>query len=120
MKKIILIACVLLTINVFAQKNNSIVSSSFSGQFVITTDTKSYYCNFGGPTFNIALSKQIKLSVGMFPSLRFKSEISKPIVTPTLGAGIQLTFKKIVFSLPCYYQASNANWYLSGGVGLKL
>jgi hypothetical protein len=115
-KYVMLFSVIFIFNNIFAQNK---ISSSFSGQFFASTDLKALYVNFGGPMIKYK-AKKINIGVGMFPSLRFKSDKTKSIVTPTLGAGLQLEIRKIVIGMPAYYIAANNNWYISVGVGIKL
>jgi hypothetical protein len=115
-KLIIILAMLFLTISTIAQNK---ISSSFSGQIFASTDLKAMYLNFGGPMIKYK-AKKINIGFGMFPSLRFKNEAPKSVVTPSLGAGLQIEIKKFVIGLPAYYVTANNNWYLSAGVGIKL
>jgi hypothetical protein len=115
-KYLILFVLIFIYNNILAQKK---ISSSFSGQIFASTDLKALYVNFGGPMIKYK-AKKISIGLGMFPSLRFKTDKPKSIVTPTLGTGIQLEIKKIVIGMPAYYVAANNSWYISVGFGLKL
>ena len=90
--------------------------TNWKGQVAVTTDGKAFYTNFGGPGVRLGIKENFGISVNMFPSLKFKEEVGKTLISPTLGAGFQLYFKKhFVISIPIYYQITK--WQPSFGIG---
>jgi hypothetical protein len=84
------------------------------------------YLNFTGP--NISWQKgQSKVLLGMLPSLRYKVDQGATVnarIYPTLGAGLTYSYQRFVFQVPLYYNpktpASNGNWQIGCGLGIKL
>ncbi|WP_338766340.1 hypothetical protein WAF17_03580 [Bernardetia sp. ABR2-2B] len=90
--------------------------TNWKGQIAVTTDGEAFYTNFGGPGIRLGIKKSFGISINMFPSLKFKEEVGKTLISPTLGAGFQLYFKKhFVISIPIYYQVTK--WQPSFGIG---
>lgn len=97
-------------------KTPTIKVNNWKGQIAITTDGKVFYTNFGGPGIRLGIRENFGVSINMFPSLRFKKEIGKTLISPMLGAGFQIYFKKhFVISIPIYYQVTK--WQPSFGIG---
>lgn len=120
MKKIfLLISLTIFCTVIFAQANKSVSSSSLSGQFLISYDGSALYANMGGPNVTYTINKNTKISLCMFPSLRIIEDAVKPTVTPILGTGISMQYKKLVIGLPCYYIQSDNKWNISFGLGYK-
>ncbi|MEN9995192.1 MAG: hypothetical protein RL762_1849 [Bacteroidota bacterium] len=84
------------------------------------------YLNFVGP--NISWQKgQSKVLLGMLPSLRYKIDQGATVnarIYPALGAGLSYSYQRFVFQVPLYYNtktaASNGNWQIGCGLGIKL
>jgi hypothetical protein len=90
--------------------------------------SESVFLNFGGPGLRLEYGK-FGISYFMFPSLRyFHGNVddntnpyrTKSSVTPILGTGLQLSYKKIAVVLPMYYLPNNNVWIMSVGLGYKL
>ena len=95
------------------------VDWKMGGQFVVSTDGESMFTNMGGPNVKIEC-KKIAFTVSMYPSLRFAfKDRPKPLVTPTLGAGAQLTIHRFILAMPCYYLANKQRWTMTLGIGYK-
>ncbi len=101
-----------------AQKKE-MTSASVMGSVMVSTDGESVFYNMGGP--GIKFTKD-KLSIGfnMLPSLRFFKDDPRPLVTPLLGAGLIIGYKRFIIGMPVYYLAAKTTWIISGGVGVKL
>jgi hypothetical protein len=109
---------------VAAQDTLSAKQRSFrmEGQFVTSTDGQSVFINAGGPALKFHFEK-FAFSINMMPSLRFREEAHKPLVTPILGCGPQFYFlkeKRFILSFPCYYYASSQTWTFTAGLGYLL
>jgi len=90
--------------------------------------SESAFINFGGPGVKLELGK-LGISYFMIPSLRYfhgnindatNTYRTKTAVTPILGTGVQLSYKKISIIMPMYYLPNNNVWILSTGLGFKL
>ena len=65
--------------------------------------------------------------LGMLPSLRIKEDHSSgtknSMITPNLGAGFAVIYRKMVFQLPFYYNAKtavqNGKWEMGVGLGYR-
>ncbi len=82
------------------------------------TSQSSLFINFGGP--GIRLEHGIYgISFNMFPSIRYYNKK----FTPILGAGMQISYRKISVVAPMYYVLSprtkNNIWIISFGLGYK-
>ncbi len=93
----------------------------FDGQVAILTDGESVFMNFGGPGIRMK-SGSWAVSANMLPSLRFYEDPKKinTLLTPSLGAGLQLYYKRLILCGAGYYLQNRGQWTLTGGVGFKL
>lgn len=120
MKKILLLLTLIAAYSIsFSQTNKPVGTSSLSGQFLASYDGSTLYFNMGGPNITYTINKNTKLSLCMLPSLRIIEDPVKPMITPILGSGITMQYKKFVIGLPCYYIQSDNKWKLSFGIGYK-
>ena len=111
-----LILCIAST-GVFAQKTNA--KAGFSGMLMAATDGRSVYVNLGGP--GVKWSKEEwSAGVYMLPTLRLRDDKPRPLVTPTLGAGVIIGYCKLLFGIPVYYSAADLKWKVAFGLGVKL
>ncbi|AYZ11182.1 hypothetical protein EGY05_04255 [Chryseobacterium arthrosphaerae] len=109
----------------FSQETDSKIKVSFfEGIAVAGYVDHGAFLNFTGP--NISLKhKNIKYIAGMLPSLRIREDRSSGTrnspVTPTLGAGFTIVYRKIVLQIPVYYNTKtpdqNGSWKIGAGVG---
>ena len=98
------------------QNTPKIKVTNWKGQLAVTTDGEAFYTNFGGPGIKLGIKENFGISVNMFPSLKFKEEEGKSLISPTLGAGFQIYIKKhFVISMPIYYQVTR--WKPAFGIG---
>lgn len=97
---------------------------SFDGQIVVATNGDAVFTNFGGPGLRMKPSKSLAFAINMLPSLSFIENAPRPLVTPTLGVGFQLSYKQFILCLPLYYVApkgsSVQNWTMAFGIGYRL
>lgn len=121
------------TVSLFAQhtpKEKPKVSMKSVGSISASyhAGSESAFLNFGGPGVRLDYGK-FGISYHMFPSLRyFHGDITdqtnpyrvKTEITPMLGTGLQLQYKKLAIVLPMYYFPSNNVWIVSAGLGYKL
>lgn len=100
---------------------------AFDGVLIAGYVDNGGFLNFAGP--NIAYKKgSTRVSLGMLPSLRYKKDPSTTTtnssVFPALGVGLTLTYRKLAFQLPCYYNpktsTANGAWFLGAGIGWRL
>lgn len=81
------------------------------------------FINFIGPNISFK-NKNLKLMLGMLPSLRIKQDRSEgtrnSAVMPTLGAGVTVVYRKFALQVPVYYNTKTASldgaW--KAGIGL--
>lgn len=109
----------------FSQETGSKIKVSFfEGIAVAGYVDHGAFLNFTGP--NISLKhKNIKYIAGMLPSLKIREDRSSGTrnspVTPTLGAGLTMVYRKIVLQIPVYYNTKtpdqNGSWKIGAGVG---
>ena len=86
---------------------------------MISTDGESAFFTMGGP--GIKLSREgWHLGVYMLPSLRYKKDATAPDITPILGTGLVMGYKRIVLSIPFYYLSATKEWSVAAGIGVKL
>ncbi|MCD9853132.1 hypothetical protein LUD75_00320 [Epilithonimonas sp. JDS] len=127
MKKLIGFALLFISILNFAQEKDSKVNVSFfDGIAVAGYVDKGAFLNFTGPNVNF-VHHQTKFMLGMLPSVRIKEDNSSTtknsIVTPNLGMGITVAYKKLAIQIPLYYNAKTATadgkWKMGIGVGYR-
>lgn len=83
------------------------------GQIALITDLDAVYLNFGGPGVRLTVG-DFSFSFNMLPSLRFSGER----VIPTLGAGTQFFYKRLIVLVPFYY--IEQKWRVAGGIGYRI
>jgi len=131
LQKMVLGCCMLMLgyTNLCAQTNETTINKLQLGLYdgIIATGYVDHgaYLNFTGPNINYSF-KQLKLIVGMLPTLRIKEDqatVKNALVTPTLGMGLTLAYKKLVIQWPFYYNAKtstvNGNWKMGVGIGYR-
>ncbi len=100
-----------------------IKASFFDGIAVAGYAYHGAFVNFTGPNISFK-KKDLKVMVGMLPSLRIKEDRSEGTrnspVMPILGAGAIIVYKKLALQVPVYYNAktSSANGAWKAGIGL--
>jgi hypothetical protein len=97
--------------------------SSFTTQFLISTDLESVYFNYIGAGTKYS-NKYTAFSVTVFPSLRFykdrpigNSVKAKPFITPGLAVGLLVQHKKLLIGTPAFYSGSESRWHFTIGMG---
>ncbi|KMQ69339.1 hypothetical protein ACM39_04440 [Chryseobacterium sp. FH2] len=124
MKKLLYAAGILISGLCFSQETDSkITASFFDGIAVAGYVDHGAFINFTGP--NVSLRhKDFKFILGMLPSLRIKEDKSEgtknSAVTPNLGAGFTVVYKKIALQVPMYYnpKTSSQDGKWKTGIGL--
>jgi len=101
-----------------AQKTNTI-SATITGSAVVSTDGKSVFFNMGGPGIRVA-KKDWMASINLLPSLRFFEDQPRPFVTPILGTGVFIGYKRFIVAVPLYYLSARSEWIVTAGIGVKL
>jgi len=64
--------------------------------------------------------KKIAWGFGMYPSLRFWEDAPRTFVTPSLGFGAFIQYKKVSLITPIYYNSPKNEWIPSVGLAYKL
>jgi len=127
MKKLIGFALLFISIFNFAQENSSKVNVSFfDGIAVAGYVDNGAFLNFTGPSVSF-VKNQSKVMFGMLPSIRIKEDRSNStknsIITPNLGMGITVAYKKLALQIPLYYNAKTSaedgKWKVGIGVGYR-
>lgn len=84
------------------------------------------FLNLLGPSVSIS-ARNTKFSIGMLPSLRFKTDNKIPrntFVTTGLGLGVTYNYKHWAIQLPVFYNPKtaidNGKWKIGLGMGLRL
>lgn len=121
MSRILLLFAVFFLTNSYSllAQNKEVVSASITGSIMVSTDGESVYYNMGGPGIKFTKDK-FSVMVNMLPTLRFFKDEPRPFVTPLLGVGIMIGYKRFIIGMPVYYLAAKSSWILSGGIGVKL
>ncbi|KFC23018.1 hypothetical protein [Chryseobacterium sp. FH1] len=127
MKKQIGFILLFVSIFNFAQENNSKVNVSFFDGIAVAgyVDDGGFF-NFTGPNVNL-VHRNTKIMLGMLPSIRIKEDRSETtknsILTPTLGMGITVAYRKLALQIPFYYNAKtateNGKWKMGIGLGYR-
>lgn len=98
--------------------------SSFTAQFLVSTDLDGMYINIIGAGFQYS-KKYTKISLTIFPSLSFKEdknvkpgESQKPFVRPGFALGPLLQYKRAMIGFPAFYQ--DDAWHFTVGLGLRI
>lgn len=127
MKKQIGFILLFVSIFNFAQENNSKVNVSFfDGIALAGYVDDGGFLNFTGPNVNL-VHRNTKIMFGMLPSLRIKEDRSETtknsILTPNLGMGITVAYRKLALQIPFYYNAKtateNGKWKMGIGLGYR-
>ncbi|MES2628681.1 MAG: hypothetical protein V4616_06895 [Bacteroidota bacterium] len=105
---------------------NELSFAAYDGAVVAGYVDRGAFMNFTGPNISY-LTSDFKLLMGMLPSLRFKedhSAVKNAFITPNLGVGITLFYRRIGIQLPMYYNAKtavkNGRWLPGIGIGIRL
>ncbi|MBO9620364.1 MAG: hypothetical protein J7539_15155 [Niabella sp.] len=121
-----IITALLFSKGMFAQSQTS--ASLWDGMVVAGYVDNGAFVNFGGPAVKWT-HKPFCISLGMLPSLRIKEDkvannaTKNAAVTPSLGAGISVSYKHLALQMPIYYNAKtaalNGKWHVGAGIGYK-
>ncbi len=124
MKKLIYTGGIFISFLCFSLETKpKIKASLFDGIAVAGYVDHGAFVNFTGPNISFK-KKDLKLMLGMLPSLRIKEDRSEGTrnspVMPTLGAGVTVVYKKLALQVPVYYnvKTSSANGAWKAGIGL--
>lgn len=125
MKKILYAGGILISSFCFSQETDSKIKASFfDGISVAGYVDHGAFINFTGPNISFK-NKDLKLILGMLPSLRIKEDKSagtkNSAITPNLGAGLTAVYKKVALQVPVYYNTKTATqdgaWKIGIGIG---
>lgn len=127
MKKVMYAGIIFLSGLCFSQETGSKMKVSFfDGIAAAGYVDHGAFLNFTGP--NISMKhKGAKFILGMLPSLRIQEDRSSGTknssITPNLGVGLTVVYKKIAFQVPMYYNtkttAQNGDWKVGLGLGYR-
>ncbi|SDQ08260.1 hypothetical protein SAMN05421664_0383 [Chryseobacterium soldanellicola] len=125
MKKLLYIGGILISGVCFSQQTDSKIKASFfDGITVAGYVDHGAFINFTGPNVSVK-HKDFKFILGMLPSLRIREDKSEgtknSAITPNLGAGFTVAYKKIALQIPFYYNTKtstqNGAWKMGIGLG---
>ncbi|WP_415326371.1 hypothetical protein [Chryseobacterium sp. MMS23-Vi53] len=125
MKKLLYAVGILISGLCFSQETDyKIKASFFDGIAVAGYVDHGAFINFTGPNISYK-NKDLKFILGMLPSLRIREDKSEgtknSAITPNLGAGLTIVYKKIALQVPFYYNtktsAQNGAWKMGIGLG---
>lgn len=125
MKKLFYAGGILISGLCFSQETDSKIKASFfDGIAVIGYVDHGAFLNFTGPNISYK-NKDLKFVLGMLPSLRIKEDQSEgtknSVITPNLGAGLTVVYKKLAVQIPFYYNTKtstqNGAWKMGIGLG---
>lgn len=85
------------------------------GTFGVSYWSKNMFVNLGGPSLKFNY-KKMGIMLSFFPSLRTSFETPVITLTPILGTGACIYYKKIALTAPCYYIANRNIWVVSYGI----
>ncbi|MEA1847740.1 hypothetical protein U9K52_02345 [Chryseobacterium sp. MHB01] len=124
MKKIFYAAAIIVSGFCFSQeKNYGIKAGFFDGIVTAGYVDHGAFINFTGPNISFK-NKDIKILIGMLPSLRIKEDKSEgtknSALMPTLGAGLTIVYKKFALQVPLYYNTKTATQNGAWKTGLGL
>lgn len=93
-----------------------------SGMIVVAKDSKSnLFLTFGGPGLKLSFGKNVALTVGMYPSLKYNYEFSETVdktpLATILGTGVQLSYKHITGG--CMFYSIRNLWFAAPAIGYK-
>ncbi|ROI03834.1 hypothetical protein EGI16_10300 [Chryseobacterium sp. G0240] len=109
----------------FSQENASKIKASlFEGIAVAGYVDHGAFINFTGPSVSLA-HRKLKFILGMLPSIRIKEDRSSGTknspITPNLGVGFTVIYRKAVLQIPLYYNTKTStqdgNWKIGIGLG---
>jgi len=124
MKKLIYAGGIFIYFLCFSQDTEPKINASFfDGIVAAGYADHGAFINFTGPNISFK-KKNLKLMLGMLPSLRIKQDRSEgtrnSAVMPTLGAGAMVVYRKFALQVPVYYNTKTASrdgaW--KAGIGL--
>lgn len=127
MKKVMYTGIIFLSGLCFAQETGSKIHVSFfDGIAAAGYVDHGAFLNFTGPNISMKY-KEAKFILGMLPSLRIKEDRSpgtkNSAITPNLGAGLTIAYRKIAFQIPFYYNSKttsqNGAWKIGLGMGYR-
>jgi hypothetical protein len=95
------------------------IKAVVSGSVIASLAGNAVYSSFGGPGVKIT-NGTWSVGLYMLPSLRFQEDKPRPLVTPVLGTGLLIGYKRLIFGLPLYYVAQQLKWKAGVGIGAKI
>lgn len=94
-------------------------SWSIEGQIGVFSNGEAFFANLGGPNFRF---KHKKWTIAWFvaPTLRFWEDAPRPFVVPTIGTGLEISYKKIGIGLPFFFNNVKNEWTPAVGIIYKM
>jgi hypothetical protein len=99
------------------EKKSSEVKAVVSGSVISAWEGNAMYFSLGGPGIKLSAGKWA-VSPHQLPSLRLLKDKPCPFITPVLGTGLLVGYKRLIAGLPLYYVASQLKW--KAGIGLRV
>lgn len=93
----------------------------YDGIISLATDGNYGFFCLGGPSIGITQGNW-RIAINLYPSLRIgRPEGSpSPTITPTLGSGIYLAYKRAIFLVPFHYISEQRTWTVALGFGWRV
>ncbi|MGA0155709.1 MAG: hypothetical protein ACO3RO_04720 [Flavobacteriaceae bacterium] len=98
-----------------AQVQETKVAAYLDGTLGFSAGDGFYTLNIGGPSFSLVFDEGFKIGVGAWPSLH--SQDGK--VTPKLGLGPRIDFKKVSIIAPFFPSQPSGKWAASLGLAYR-
>lgn len=92
-----------------AQAQETKAAAHLDGTLGFTAGDGFYTLNIGGPSFSLVFDEGFKIGVGAWPSLHFQDGK----VTPKLGLGPRIDFKKVSIIAPFFPSQPSGKWAAS-------
>jgi hypothetical protein len=122
MKKYLYAGGIFISSLCFSQETGSKIRASFFDGIAVAGCRSWSFLNFTGPNISFK-NKDLKLILGMLPSLRIKEDRSSgtknSLITPNLGAGLTAVYKKHYRFRYIIIQntTQNGSWKIGIGIG---
>jgi hypothetical protein len=93
----------------------------YDGILSLATDGQYTFFCLGGPSVGISQGNW-RIAINMYPSLRIgRPEGSpSPVITPTLGTGIYVAYKRVLLLVPLHYISEERKWTVAVGLGWRV
>lgn len=93
----------------------------YEGIISLATDGQYGFFCLGGPSVGLTQGHW-RVAIHLYPSLRLGRPEGSPSpgITPTLGTGIYVAYKRAIFLVPFHYISEERRWTVAVGLGWKV